>query len=681
MRRIYELTLRNRRVTVIATIVLTLICGILAFNVTVNYDMSKYLPEEAPVVGALDKMTELYGNLPSVSVYAPCADVAAALDMKSRLEAAKGVTGVMWLDDVTDVTAPLETLDAGVVSAWYKDGAALFSVTVDSSDVVSTVAALREAAGENAVLSGDSVNQSVMQHDNMREVALIMAYLVPLVLIVLLLTTTSWFLPALFFMAIGAAIVVNMGTNAFFGEISFVTQATSAILQLAVSMDYAVFLLNQYSKYRAEGKDVQTAMLDAMHDSSVTIAASAMTTVFGFLSLMLMSFGIGPDMGLVLAKGVFASYLSVMFFLPALATACAPLIEKTTHRKFTPPFVKLGKFAARACVPIAIIVVLLILPAYITQGKNDFTYGASGMHSEDSKVHVDSRYIEEAFGRSQQLVMLVPDSSPDIEADLSRALEETANVAGVVSYANSVGEIPEIALEPEQLALFREGGFSRIVIYADVDDEGDNTFRLVEQLREAAEARYPGQWYLAGEIVVNYDMRESITGDTLTVLAAAVLSILLIIHLAFKRLITPLILVLTIESAIWINMALPYLIGGSLSYIGYQIISSVQLGATVDYGILLTSKYLAMRQELPKRESASAAVAATAESILTPALILIIAGGTLYFLSTNGVISQMGGILASGTAISAAMVLIFLPGPLMLFDKLIKRRRKKCLKK
>ncbi len=673
---LYAFVLKHRMLVIVLTVILTAICGLMWLRVGIDYSLSDYLPDDAPSTQAIEKLDEIAGaGLPNASVYLKNVTVAEALERKAKLKATQGVEDVLWLDDAVDIARPLAAYDAATVEMFYKDGGARFYVSISEDDVVSGVAALKAAAGEDAIVTGEAVRESAIQTDTMGEIGMIIVLVVPLVLLILLVTTTSWFQPVLFIATIGVAIVINAGTNLFLGKISFVTQATGALLQLAVSIDYAVFLLNRFNDRHVEGETTTQRMLHAMKESSVTIAASAMTTVFGFLSLLFMRFRIGPDLGIVLAKGVLISYLSVMLFLPPLAILFEKTLTRLSHKRLIPTFTRFGRFAAQACIPVAIVILLILAPAYFEQRGNDFVYGSAGLYANGSEVMKNEDTVNAVFGQRQEFVILVPEGTPAAEAALTSALENVDGVQQVVSYENQVGAIPYAMLTDAQRAAFRTGGYSRIVAYASTNDESAEAFRVVEDVRAQADIYYPGENSVLSRSAVNYDLMDTITGDNLKVLAAAIIAIGVVLLFAFRNALTPLLLILTIEGAIWINMSIPHLMGGSLNYIGYQIISSVQLGATIDYGILLTQRYLEERNALPKREAAARSIGRAAATILTPALVLIIAGAVLSYFSSNGIIMQMGRILAIGTGISAFMVLFFLPALLMACDRFIRREK------
>ncbi len=675
MYRIAESILKHKKSILIISVILVVAGAVMMSTIDINFNLSDYLPDNAPSTKALEIMEDSFADgIPNVKLAIPDVSIPEALEYKAELADIQGVSAVLWLDDMTDLREPLEIQDKEMVEAWYSNSSALFLLTVDQDNSVTIVEEIRETAGEGAALSGEAVNQAVARSTTMGEISMIMLYVIPLVLIILLLSTSSWFEPVLFLITIGAAILINEGTNIFLGEISYVTRATSAILQLAVSIDYAVFLLHRFAEYRSEGMDVKESMHKAMVKSSSAIAASAATTVFGFLALTLMRFKIGPDMGFVLAKGVLISYISVMVLLPVLSLYTTKVMDKTHHRPFLPSFKGFGKLAVRICIPLAVIIILMIVPSFLAQQRNEFLYGSSGMHSEGSQVGNEAESIKSIFGEAQQMVLLVPQGDIVSEDTLTQELEKLENITSVISYTNTAGkEIPAEFPDEDQISQFYSNGFSRMILYAAVPDEGDEAFAVTQAVRDAAQKYYGDSYHLLGQNVINYDLKETITGDYLPVTLASVIAISLVLVLTFRSISIPLILLLTIEGAVWINLGLPYFMGDNLNYIGYQIISSVQLGATVDYGILFAQRYLDYRKTADKKEAARLAVAGTAASILTPAGILTFAGLALGFVSTNGIISQLGGILGRGAAISAAMVLLFLPALLILFDGIIQK--------
>jgi hypothetical protein len=357
-------------------------------------------------------------------------------------------------------------------------------------------------------------------------------------------------------------------------------------------------------------------------------------------------------------------------------------MDKTHHRPLMPKFEKFGKVISRICIPVAIIVIILVIPGYLGQKNSNFLYGSSGMISPNSIEQQNKDKIDSIFGKSVQMVLLVADDDVVKEAQLSASLDNIEQVTSVISYTNYVGkEIPADFLSSDQLSQFRSGGYSRLILYVDTTDEGEEAFDIVETIRATAQSYYPDHYYLVGQSVVNYDLMNTIVSDNKVVRLAVVFSIGLVLLLTFRSLSIPLILLLVIEGATWINLSIPYFTGSSLNYIGYQIVSSVQLGATVDYGILFVSKYMANRQLLDKKSAVYETISSTTASIITPASILTIAGLMLGFISSNEIISQLGIILGRGAVLSAIMVLTVLPGLLVIFDNIVQKTTLKKRKK
>ena len=675
LKKLAESILRHRKIVLIVFAIVGALCIVAMNLVNINFNMSDYLPDDAPSTVALQTMEENFDeSLPNLSIYILNVSIPEALGFKDAIAQSPGVESVLWLDDVVDIYTPLETLDQDMVEAWYKDSGALFSVSVDTDNVEEHIDALKELVGDRGVMAGNAYNLALAQNTTSQEIPKIVLFLLPLVILILLLSTDSWFEPVLFLLTIGMAILINEGTNIILGQVSFVTRSSSAVLQLAVSMDYAVFLLHRFARFRREGLDTPKAMSKAMAVSFSSIAASAMTTVIGFLVLVLMRFQIGPDMGVVLAKGIVISFLCVMVLLPVLSTVFVKLLDRTSHRHLLPSFEKFGKFVMRICIPLSLVVLALIVPAFLGQRNNHFIYGSSGMYAAESQAAKDMNAINAVFGQSVQMVLLVPQGDIVREAQLSEALEGMDHVTSVISYTNMVGvQIPEGFLSEDDLSQFRGGEYGRLIVYVSTSDEGTQAFSVVEQVRNVAQAYYPDVYHLVGQSVVNYDLKDTIVSDNRVVTIAVIVAIALVLLLTFRSFSIPIILLLVIEGATWINLSIPYFTGSTLNYLGYQIISSVQLGATVDYGILFMHQYMVNRKSMAKRLAVQQTITDTAASILTPASILTIAGLMLGFVSSNGIISQLGLVLGRGGALSALMVLLMLPGLLLLLDGIVQR--------
>lgn len=667
--------LTHKRLVLGIFIISAVICAVLKQQVRVNYNLADYLPDEARSTISIDFMENAYeSNTPNVRVYIPEVSLTEALDYKSRLSKIEGVIEITWLDDSADLTQPLEILDQELVESYYKDQGALYSLTIDEANGEQILNEIKEVVGSQVAMTGEAVTDAAAQASTASELNQIMGFVIPLIFVILLVSTSSWFEPVLFLITIGVSILLNSGTNVVFGEISFVTNSTSSILQLAVSMDYAIFLLHRFSEYRQEGMEIQAAMKSAMIKSASAIFSSGMTTFFGFAALCLMSFKIGVDMGVVLAKGIVFSLVSVMFFLPVLAIYTYRWIDKTHYRSLMPSFRGLGKLATVIRKPMLFVVLLLVLPSFLAQNQTNFIYGGSGMSAPDSKEEEDKQLINSIFGEENTMALMVPQGLWEQEKELSEAIDAIPEVRSVTSYVGLVGsEIPVDYIPKEQASLLISNGYSRMIIHAEVEEEGEAAFEVVSQIRDLANQFYGEDYYFAGETVSTFDIKQTVTADNVWVNFMAIVAIGIVLVLTFKSASIPIILLLTIETSIWINLGIPYFQGISLNYIGYLVINSVQLGATVDYAILFAESYLNHRKNEPKTLAMQLTIMETAPSILTSGSILCLAGVMIGAISSNVVISQLGVLIGRGAAISVALVLFFLPTLLGIFDEVIEK--------
>ena len=491
-------------------------------------------------------------------------------------------------------------------------------------------------------------------------------------------TTTSWLEPLVVLLGLGVAIMINNGSNLIFGEISFVTNAAGAILQLAVSLDYSVFLLHRYEECLRQNPDRRGAMVDALCKSTSSIASSGLTTVIGFLALVFMRFGIGPDLGLALAKGVAISLITVFIFMPVLILSVYPLIQKTRHKKLMPEFKQFGRVVRRMMIPMALVFIIVAVPSYMASNSNAYYYGSSKIYGADTQYGQDTAAIEKTFEKNGTYVLMVPNGDAKAEQDLSDALHDIPEITSILSYVDTVGaEIPKEYLDADTLSQLVSDNYNRFVLSVEADYEGEATFDLVKRIRQTADAYYPGTYYLAGEGVSTYDLMDTITADTVKVNLIAIGAVFVILLLTMKSITLPVILVFAIEAAIWINIGIPYFADSTVQYIAYLIISSIQLGATVDYAILFTDRYPEHRQTMPKKQAIAETVSAVTTSILTSGTVLSVVGFLLSYLSSHGILSQLGLFLGRGTLISMTSVFFVLPGLLYLFDGLIQKTTRK----
>ncbi len=636
--------------------------------------MVDYLPDDAQSTKAMEIMEkEFAGSVPDTRVMMTDVSIQEAVSYKERLEAIDGVAEVIWLDDVVDLKTPLEIADQEMVESYYKDGNALFSISVRSGDEVAITDAIYELIGENGAIAGEAINTATSQKMAGNESMYAAMLLVPIIIFILIISTTSWVEPIFFLTAIGVSVLINLGTNIFIGEVSFVTQSVAPILQLAVSLDYAVFLLHSFAEYRKKTNNPEEAMELAMKKSFPAITASAATTFFGFIALTFMDFEIGSDLGLNLVKGIVLSFISVMVFLPALTLFFYKWMDKTQHRSFIPSFEGIGNFVVKFRVPSLVIVLALLVPAFLAQTNTSFTYGF-GELPDHTRAGADYKQINESFGEITPIVLLVPKGDVAKEEELVTELESMDYVTGVVSYVNMVDPvIPPEYLDEEVRNEFYSEHYSRIIINTNQATEGDIPFAIVENVEQAASDFYGEEALSLGESVTLYDIKNTVTRDNILVNVLTVVTIAIVLLIGFRSISMPIILLLTIQSAVWINLSIPYFTETSLVFVGYLIISTVQLAATVDYGILFTEAYTHHRKEMSARKAIIKTLDEKTFSISISAAILSSVGFILWITSSNPIVGSIGLLLGRGALLAFIMVLFFLPAMLLVCDKFIKK--------
>ena len=682
MDRFAGLVVRYRKAILIFFVVATALSVLLALGVEVNYDLTQYLPQDSITTKAMDKLESEFGYPEIGTVMVRDISIPGALAIKGDIEAIDGVSQVLWLDDIADITQPIEFLDPNMTESYYKDGNALFQVTyfengyspVTADAIDSIRAMLTEKVGEERfALGGPQVASKALVETTEREVVVISAVAVVIVLIILLLLTDSWLAPFLYLISIGVAVLINMGSNIFVGRISNVTQSTQAILQMAISMDYSIFLFERFMFERENGASVTEAVKTAVKKSVVSLSGSSLTTIAGFLALWFMDYGIGFDLGRVLVKGIVISLFTIMTLLPVLILFTAPLLEKLRHRSLMPGLEGFARTVLKGRYIFIVLCFLVMVPAFLAQSRNDFLYGEAGINKEGTEIFDEGKEITDIFGEQNQVVLLVPKGSVASETALADDLGDKEYVKSLQSIPTLADPaIPREILPGELTDNFASDEYVRMIIMLDVPSESEETFAAVEDLKNTISGYYD-EYYLAGSSTAIYDIKQVVETDYNTVNTISILSVMFIILIVFRSLSLPFILTFVIEISIWINMSIPYFAGNTLSFVGYLIVSSVQLGATIDYAILLADRYLEYREILPKRDAAMKAVSTSGGSVFTSFLILGTAGLSLGIVSQTAAISELGTLIGRGAFMSGVMVLILLPQLLVIFDPVIMR--------
>lgn len=660
---------RYKKMIIILFVAASVIGVVLFFCTPVNYNMMDYLPDKANSTQALKIMQEEFDQpLPNLNVEIEDVSLAEALNDKKKIKNASYVKEVLWLDDTIDLDIPTEVQDTDTVETYYKDGNALYMVSVEDGEERDAIASIKKAVGDKCKISGSAADQAKSQELAVNEAMKAIILILPVTILILILVTESWIEPLFYLLNIGTPVLISLGTNIFMGEISFVTLAAAPVLQIAVSLDYAVFLSHSFSEYKRKGLMPVEAMKYAISSSISSIGASMLTTLFGFVALLFMQFRIGADMGISLVKGILISFLCVMVFFPALLLQGNNLIEKTRHRPFIPNFSNIGQGIEKIRIPIAVILFIIIIPAFLAQTHNQYFYGSSEKTEEGS----DAWDIEREFGMANSSVLMVPKGESNKETLLCDELKDIEHVTAVTSYATMVSnKIPEIYLDNSVVNQFYSENFARIIISADCAFEGTESFNMVENIKDVVQKYYPDEYYLCGQSANMYDIKEFSQQDNKVVTLITVICIYLVLFIMTKNWFTPLLLILTIECSIWLNMCIPYFMGNKLSYLGYLIVSTVQMGATIDYAILLTNTYNSNRMNMDKYSAVRKTLGDVFGSLLISAATLCLSGFCLNWASSDAVVKVLGGLIGRGAILAICMVMLLLPVFLLLADWII----------
>ncbi len=649
--------------------------------VRVNYDLTEYLPSYTESKVAIDLMEREFGYPGTARIMIRDVSIYEAYMYKQMLENIDGVDMVTWMTE--DVYMAQDFIDLDAQKDYYRDRCAVMDITFDKGDndtlTKEAITEIQEVLGERGCYAGPAVENKSLEETLDREIRIIMAVAVVLILLILCLTTDSWFEPVLFLAVMGIAIILNMGSNILMGTISFMSSSVSSVLQLATSMDYSVFLLHTYVRRNEEKPgNKEKAMTGALKESAVPILSSAMTTFVGFMALLAMRFGLGRDVGLVLGKSIVCSVITVLFLMPALLLRFGDLIEKTRHKSIMPRFslVSRGVFKLRYIVMILMAVV--VVPAYVAQNMNSFTFGNSALgRSEGTKVYDDTAEIEEKFGRSNLYLIIVPNETPIKERELADELEELYYVKSVMGIANvlPVG-IPESFVPESIRGQLRTENYARMLMYTRTDTESELAFATSDEIQEIVKRYYPENAYVVGNTPSTQDLKELMVPDYAVTNVLSLLAVAVVVGIAFKSMLLPILVLIPITIATYMNMTVPYLQGESFMFNGFIIVSCIQLGATVDYSILLTNNYMYNREHgLEKKSAAIDALQRSILSILTSGTILTVAGYGIYYISSVSAISSLGHLIGRGGLISMCMVILAVPALLTAFDGIIFREK------
>lgn len=642
--------------------------------VSTNYNMADYLPDKMESKVGIDVLTKEYGNHGTANILLKDLSIQEILQMKKKIVNIPGVDQIVWLDDVADLKQPLESLDQDIVKNYYSQGYAYMQVIFEkddySTETKEAISDIQQVMGDSGTMSGPAMIAKDMVSSvtkNIKEAAMIA---IPVIILLLVISTQSYFEVILFLLTIGVAILINNGTNILFGEISFMTASASSLLQMAIAMDYSIFLLHRFAEERKKTPSMETAMINSVTASLTTVSASAITTIIGFLALTLMSFKIGMDLGLVLAKGIFISLICVLTLLPVLTMSTVKLIEKTTHKDFLPSFHGIAKVFEKGRIIIITLIILIAIPAFLGQLNNSYIYGNESSQSSEVTKETD-KIIEEVFSNKNAVVVMLPKGDSIKEKQLADALNKLPyvnEVQGIYSYVDPTTS--DILIPTSLKDQFLSDNYTRYIVNLTTAVESEKAFGTYEDVKATVSSFYD-EYYITGATPSTYDIMKVGNKDYNIVTLVSVIAVGLVLLITFRSISLPILLLLTIEISIWINMSVPYFMDTHMLYLGFLIVSALQLGATIDYAILMTNRYMQYRETMLPKEASVEAVSKAGHSIFTSCTILGTCGLVLGFLFDQATISALGMLIGRGALLSGALVLFILPQILEICDGII----------
>ena len=677
--RFSKAVVRGRVAILILTVILMIPAVFGMLGTRINYDMLNYLPDDMDTVIGQNALLEDFGKGAFSFIVVenmPEKDVAA---LQEKLESVEHVETVLWYNSLMDTSIPMQLLPDKLYDAFNTGDATMMAVFFDTAtsadETMDAIREIRSIAGKQCFVSGMSALVTDLKDLCEQEGPIYVAIAVVLACVAMMLFLDSWLIPFVFLASIGAAILLNLGSNWFMGEISYITKALSAVLQLAVTMDYSIFLWHSYNEQRAIYPDKCEAMAHAISATLTSVVGSSITTIAGFLALCFMSFTLGRDLGIVMAKGVLLGVLSCVTVLPSLILLLDKPLQKTRHRSILPKMDGLAKSVTKVFpVFLALFVVLAPVFYFAYDKTNDEVYYDMGQClPEDMEYVIANSKLSEEFDIASTHMLLVDASLPSKQVrSMISDMEQVDGVKYVLGLESVVGAgVPEEILPDSVRSILKSDKWELLLINSEYKVASDEVNAQIDSLN-AILKKYDPTGMLIGEAPCMKDMIETTDHDFKVVNAVSILAIFLIILLVERSISLPFLLIAVIELAIFINLGLPHFLGQSLPFIAPICISTIQLGATVDYAILMTTRYKAER--LAGKEKRPAVITALSTSIPS-----IIVSGMGLFAATFGVaiysdidiISSMCMLMARGAIVSMLCVILILPALLLLCDRLV----------
>ena len=671
----------KNRVLILIVALLLLIPSVLGMaNTRINYDMLDYLPEDMDTVVGQNELLDEFGKGAFSLIVVedmPAKDVAA---LRKRIEAVEHVDSAVWYDSLTDLSVPMEILPEKIYNEFNNGNATMLAVFFDSStsaDVtMDAIREIRAIAGRQCFVTGMSALVTDLKDLCEREEPIYVALAVACACLAMMLLLVSWLAPLIFLASIGICIVINLGSTYFLGEISYITKALSAVLQLAVTMDYSIFLWNSYNEQRTHIEDKNEAMAKAIHETFVSVLGSSITTIAGFIALCFMSFTMGRDLGIVMAKGVLLGVIGCVTVLPSLILLFDRPLQRTRHKALIRNANGFARKITKAFPVFLAVFVALAIPAYMGYAKtNEEVYYDMGQClPQDIDYVIAHNKLTDDFDIASTHMLLVDANLPSHDVrNMKREMEDVDGVKYVLSLESVVGSrVPEEVLPDSVRSILKSDRWELMLINSEYKVASDAVNDQIDSLN-AILKKYDPSGMLIGEAPCTKDMIETTGHDFQVVNLFSIIAIFVIILLVEKSLSLPVILIAVIELAIFINLGLPHYLGQSLPFIAPICISTIQLGATVDYAILMTTRYKAERVSgKSKYEAVSTALATSVPSIIVSGMGLFAATFGVAVYSNIDIVSSMCMLMARGALISVVCVILMLPAFLMLLDGVVR---------
>ena len=645
----------------------------------VNYDVLSYLPDSLETVSGQDIMVDEFGMGAFSMVIVENMDNKDVVALKEKLEKVDHVEKIIWYDSVADISLPTDMLPNELKEALFNGDAtmmiALFDNTTSSEDTMQAVTDMRNMVKDQAFISGMSGIVTDIKNLVQAELPVYIVIAGILALVVLLITMESIVTPVLFLLCIGLAILYNMGTNIFLGQISYITQALTAVLQLGVTMDYSIFLLESYQANKVRfDNDKERAMAHAISNTFKSVVGSSITTVAGFAALCFMTFALGRDLGIVMAKGVIIGVVVCITLLPSLILFFDKWIDKTTHRAIFPDFHKSSAFITKHRIIPLLIFAVLFVPAFYGNNHVEVYYNLDQGLPQDLDSAIANKKLEEKFNMNNMHILLLKNGLTSKEKnDMKNEIEKVDGVKWVLGMNSIVGaNVPDDMIPDKYQDMLKSDNWELQFICSDYKTATDQVNAQIASINDIVK-KYSKDSMVIGEAPLTKDLQDVTDIDLATVNYLSIGAIFLIILLTFKSISLPVILVSVIEFAIFLNMSFPYYSGIELPFVASIVIGTIQLGATVDYAILMTTRYHKERvvNQKTKKEAVEIAHKTSMKSIIISGLSFFAVTFGVSAYSSIDMINAICTLLSRGAVISTISVILILPAMLYLFDKVI----------